>query len=321
MKKDVFVSKWNDFWFKEQPVEGIAIFRILFGCVLLLSFTQDALIMNEFWGPDAIQSVTTGMKNYFNPTFNLFQYFEMSYSLLYTAVTIQFISIICFIIGFKTRLASILTFVLLVSFQQRTINMLSSADLLMRIMSLLMIFAPAGNAFSVDSILGKLKGIPLKKDYSVWVHRLIQIQIAVVYISTVIAKSKGETWLDGSAVYYSTRLVDLTRFPVPFILDWKWTIMLSTWGSLITEISLGTLIFIDEFRKPLIFWGILFHLGIEYMMSIPTFEWLMIACLLAMFNFSDYRLFSQNIKSKLLQKLKTSNIKESSKHSIQKVLS
>jgi hypothetical protein len=165
-----------------------------------------------------------------------------------------------------------------------------------------MMFAPSANVLSLDSLLAKKKGKPLPKDVSPWAHRLIQIQIAVVYISTIIAKSKGETWLDGSAVYYSTRLIDLTRFPVPFLLDWKWFLTLSTWLTLLIELSLGTLIFIKEFKKPLIVLGIIFHLGIEYMMTIPTFEILMIFGLLTMFELDDYRTFVESLKQKYKEK-------------------
>lgn len=292
-------NKWNNFWFKQGPVEGIAIFRILLGVLAIITFFQDVVNMEDFWGPYAIQSFATGMKNYSFPILNIFQYFDWTYGVMYFFVTVQFIAILFFIFGYQTKIASLITFVLLVSFQQRTINMLSSADLLLRILFMYMIFAPAANAYSIDSLIAKLKGKPLTRNHSIWVHRLIQIQIAVVYVSTVIAKSKGETWLDGSAVYYATRLTDLTRFPVPFLLDWKWSVMLLTWSTLLIELSLGTLIFIDELRKPLIFFGILFHLGIEYMMSIPTFEWLMIVGLLAMFKIDDYRIFNEYLKKKI----------------------
>jgi hypothetical protein len=293
---------WNRIFFDKKPAEGIAIFRILLGTLTLFTFFQDALRLEDFWGPFAIQSVETGLKNYHFPILNIFQYFKLSYSVLYSLIAVQFISLMCFTLGFKTRFFSIIAFILLVSFQQRNINMLSSADLLLRIMFFIMMFAPSANVLSLDSFFAKKKGKPLAKDVAPWAHRLIQIQIAVVYISTIIAKSKGETWLDGSAVYYSTRLVDLTRFPVPFLLDWKWFLTLSTWLTLIIEFSLGTLMFIKEFKKPLIFIGIIFHLGIEYMMTIPTFEILMIFGLLAMFELKDYRVFIDFLRLKYKKK-------------------
>jgi len=287
---------WFNYFFKKRPVEGIAIFRILIGALAFLTFLQDSLVMNDFWGPDAIQSTQTAAKNFSFPTLNIFQYIQITNTVLYTFVSIQIISLFFFTIGFKTRFFSILVFILMVSFNQRNINMLSSSDLLLRIMFMYLMFSPCGNAYSVDSIIAKYKGSPLKRDHASWVHRLVQIQIAVCYVSTVLMKIKGVTWLDGSAVYYATRLNDLTRFATPFILDWKWSIMLITWSTLLIEFSLGTLIFINKLKKPLIILGITFHLGIEYMMTIPTFEWLMIIGLLAMFKIDSYRVFDKKIR-------------------------
>jgi hypothetical protein len=289
MKANKLANACNDYFFKERPLDGICIFRIFFGLLVLSTFFQDALFYHDFWGPNAIQSLATSMQNYRFPILNIFQYFNplTDNTVLFFIISL-ITSLVLFTVGFKTRTMALISFVLLVSFNQRTINMLSSADLLIRIILLLMIFAPSGNMYSLDAKFAKLKGAPLPTMGASWVHRLIQIQIAVVYVSTVIAKSHGETWLDGSAIYYATRLEDFIRFPVPLILDWMWTIKIMTWSTLILEMALGTLIFLDEFRRPLILIGIIFHLGIEYMMSIPTFEWLMIVCLIGMFKVDDY---------------------------------
>jgi len=298
-------NKWNDYFFKEVPVDGICLFRIIFGIIVLSTFFQDALYYKEFWGPEAIQSATTSMKNYPFPILNIFQYFEVTNLNVLVLCLTLITTLSFFIVGFKTRTMAFISFILLVSFNQRTINMLSSADLLIRIILGLMIFSPAGHKFSLDAKFAKLKGKVISGMHAPWVHRLIQLQIAVVYISTIIAKSHGNTWIDGSAVYYSTRLTDFERFTVPLFLDWMWSIKFMTWSALIVEFSLGTLIFIDELRRPLIIIGIFFHLGIEYMMAIPTFEWLMIVCLLGMFKLEDYKIFSENYLIPLLKNYKS----------------
>lgn len=304
---------WLDFFFKERPVEGIAIFRILLGLLALTTFVQDSFVMHDLWGSYGLQSIATMKKNYHFPILSIFQFLNLTPNLLVGLVSIQIISLTAFTIGYKTRLANIISFILMVSFHQRNINILSSSDLLMRIMFMYLIFSPAANAYSIDSFLAKRKNRPLPRNYASWTFRLIQIQIAVVYVSTVLAKSKGITWFDGSAVYYATRLEDFTRFPVPFILDWKWSIRLITWSTLIIELFLGTVIFIEEFRRPLILIGIIFHLGIEYMMAIPTFEWLMIVCLIAMFKIEDYRIFDIKLKvwlNTFIKQLKDTRLKK-----------
>lgn len=291
---------WNNYFFKPAPVDGICLFRILFGILVLSAFFQDALFYKDLWGPQAVQSLSTSLKNYPFPILNIFQYFPQSEGLYLGAIILLISSLMFFIVGYKTKTMSLISFVLLVSFQQRNINMLSSADLLIRITMLYMIFAPAGNKFSLDALFAKKKGEEINDFHSPWVHRLLQIQIAVVYVSTVIAKSKGHTWIDGSAVYYATRLVDFERFPVPFILDNVFMLKMATWSTLVIELALGTVIFIKELRVPLIIIGIGFHLGIEYMMGIPTFEWLMIICLIGMARVEDYPQLIENTKALLI---------------------
>ena len=74
MKIETIRSRWNNYFFAEKPVEGIAIFRILIGLIALFSFFQDSLVMHDFWGPFAIQSTKTSMMNYSFPTLNIFQH-------------------------------------------------------------------------------------------------------------------------------------------------------------------------------------------------------------------------------------------------------
>jgi hypothetical protein len=124
-----------------------------------------------------------------------------------------------------------------------------------------------------------------------WTWRLIQIQLSVVYLWTFWHKLKGDSWIDGTAVYYATRLETMTNFTIPYLMDSMTFLKYLTWGTLIAEFSLGALIWFDEFRKPLIFIGIVFHLGIEYIMSIPFFELIMISLLLNFFTPEEMKSF------------------------------
>ncbi len=288
MKISEISRAWNQFFFREAPVDGICLFRVLLGTVLLSTFLTDLSGYQHFWGPYGLIGPQT-FEGVFNGNhFNLFHALKPSFNSLYFVMALHCAALLCFIMGLKTRVASFVLLLTLTSLNQRNIYILNSADILMRILMMLMVFAPSGNKFSLDALLAKRKNRPLPEKAPLWVHRLIQIQIAVVYVSTVIAKSKGETWLDGSAVYYATRIDAFTRFPVPFILDNIFMLKLGTWSAMAIELALGTLIFVDEFRKPLILIGVIFHLGIEYMMAIPTFEILMIICLMAMFKIDEY---------------------------------
>ena len=94
-----------------------------------------------------------------------------------------------------------------------------------------------------------------------------------------------------------------------------------TWGTLILEFSLGTLIWFKEFRKPLIIAGIFFHLGIEYMMSIPFFEIVMIALLINFISPQEMRDYVQGYIRKVKEGIRTSTIAEDLKGRILILLS
>ncbi len=54
----------------------------------------------------------------------------------------------------------------------------------------------------------------------------------------------------------------------------------ATWGTLIVEFGLGTVIWIEEFRWPMLAIGIAFHLMLEVVVNVQLFCWLTIVCLL-----------------------------------------
>jgi hypothetical protein len=158
--------------------------------------------------------------------------------------------------------------------------------------------SPCGYALSLDAYLNKkFSKVHYPKKFSPWAMKLIQIQLSVVYIWTVWQKLKGESWLDGTALYYATRLDQFKNFPVPYFFDSLFFIKLGTWLTLALEIALGIFIWFKEFRKPLIIIGIIFHLMIEYSMAIPFFEYEMMILLLAFFTEREYEILYHKVLS------------------------
>ena len=105
---------------------------------------------------------------------------------------------------------------------------------------------------------------------------MIQIQTAVVYFATFYWKTLGRTWLNGTAVYYVLHLVEDRHFPLPAI-DNLFVLTLLTWGTLAIEFSMGTLVWFRELRYPVLLAALCLHMGIEYALNIPLFEWISIA--------------------------------------------
>lgn len=313
--KTIF-NRWDRFFFAPAPVEGMAIFRIAWCALLLTALLFDIGNAEDFYGPHALLSLNT-VKSQFNyPHLNLFYFMGTELSTVYFMMTVYALALLSAMIGFQTRPALILSMVMMATFHQRNIWLLSSSEVLMRIIMTLLVCAPAGNVLSVDSWLARRRNSPLPREWAPWAQRLIQIQLSVVYVWTVWHKLKGDLWVDGTAVYYATRLHNMTNLPVPVLLDNLFLIKLMTWGTLALEFSLGTFVWIKEFRRPLITLGLFFHLGIEYMMSIPFFEWTMMCLLLTYYTPAEMRAFANRWIEALKKNLHESTMPQEMKSRI-----
>lgn len=308
-----FFNRWDRFFFSPVPVEGIAIFRFVWCALLLLALFFDIGNAADFYGPKAVLSLESVRAQFNYPHLNLFYFMGHDLGTIYFMMTVYGLALFSAMIGFQTRISLFISMILMVSFHHRNIWLLSSSEVLMRIIMIYLVCSPAGNALSVDSFLAKLRKNPLPREWAPWALRLIQIQLSVVYIWTVWHKLKGDLWIDGTAIYYATRLQSMTNFPVPVLLDNMFLIKLMTWGALLLELSLGTLVWFKEFRRPLILMGMFFHIGIEYMMSIPFFELIMMALLLTYYTPEEMRAFANKWIHAAKESLQASTLSENVK--------
>ena len=119
-----------------------------------------------------------------------------------------------------------------------------------------------------------------------WPMRLMQIQISIVYLRTVFWKLRGKMWWDGTAAWYPLWVEAYVRYRPPGWMLKPVLIRIATWGTLVEEIAMGTLIWIREFRYPMLVTGIVFHLMLDMIMNLQFFSWIMI-CSLLLFVFPE----------------------------------
>lgn len=275
---------WDQFWFSECSPLAVALYRIFFGIIqtiFVLLLTEE---MSVWFGEKGILGNQTVSNFNGSVRLNVLNFDPANPHLLMALFVIFFLASICLVLGYKTRLAAIVSFILYSSLYHRDPFLFNSGDTYMRVSCFWLIFSAAGQALSLDSWLeNKRKGLvdPMFTDFkyapvSMWAYRLLQLQLALVYLHTMVCKFWGPVWYDGTAVYYSSRIEDLIRVKLPYVFENLWTINLLTWGTLILETGLFTLIWIKELRYYVIACAIIFHLIIDLHMNIPLFEWEMI---------------------------------------------
>lgn len=263
----------------------VAVFRIFFGLLVLQFGWFMAGELPWMLGPKALVSQSANDVFNVTPRINLFAWMPQTDAAVQLFWLAFMIAAACLTLGLFTRVSAVIVYLALVSCDARNSFIFTGADNMLRVESFLLMFSQCGAALSVDRLIGKklgkkhcLEGSELA---SPWALRLIQLQIAFCYWAAFSSKINGNTWVDGSAVFYVTHIIEENKYAIPFVYDHLWTCQLLTWFTLAVEFALAVLIWIKELRLPLIFLGIAFHLALDYTLIIPQFQFVMIVSLLS----------------------------------------
>jgi hypothetical protein len=281
------LALWNEFFFAPKSVLPLAVYRILLGSMAL----QSAILLfpdaNTWFGPRGILSQHLALLHFHFPIFSLFYFLPDNEWAAPGLFLLLMASSLCMIVGYRTRLSTVLTLLCLVTFFHRNPYLLHSGDSYLRQQLFWMIWSPAGQALSLDRKLKKHAPANICPIEEPWAMRMMQLQFCLVYAHSCYAKVQDKSWFDGSAVYYASHLTELQKLVIPGLFDNFLVCKLLTWTALGVEFALFTLIWFKPIRGPILLIGLLFHLSIDCLMSIPLFEWLMI-CSMVIFTSPEF---------------------------------
>ena len=272
------VEGWNRFWFTPQSTAPLALFRVAFGLTSFVWTITLAPDLSAFFGPAGVAPSAPELS-------------EGSWSLLTLSPGMPvvvalwaatLVASVAVTIGAQTRLAAVVLFVGILSFERRNGLVFNGGDGLIRNLAFFLILSPAGEALSLDRWRVSRDNFWEFPERSNWALRLIQIQLSVVYLSTVWSKLQGQWWPNGLAVGYAVRIGDIQRLPTPsFITDSQVLTELLTFGTLALELSLGVLVWNRVARPWVMTLGVAFHMLIELTMMVGYFTAAMLCAYLA----------------------------------------
>jgi Vitamin K-dependent gamma-carboxylase len=269
------VAAWNNFFFAPRSPLPVALFRILYGTMV----TATLVLLHRDWlawyGAHPWVSMATVQQLEPGTRLNVFTIIPQNNHYIETLFWVFLAAAMCLTIGLLTRLSAATVFLCLTSIQQRNLYITHGGDTFLRVAGFFLIFAPAGAAMSVDRFIRLRKGKegPQIQPRSPWAQRMIQFELALMYFMSFWWKSLGHPWVNGTALYYVIHFDEIRRFPIPDWIAQPAIVKLGSWFTLALEFALGTLVWIKEFRYPLLLLGLLFHLCLEYLFNIPLFQW------------------------------------------------
>ena len=217
---------------------------------------------------------------------------------------VAIVSALCLLLGYKTKLFTIVSWILVISLQNRNPLICYGGDAVMRMLLFWSMFLPLNRYFSVDNRHGKLDTSPHIISFATVAFVL---QICFIYFFTVLLKSGPEWRTDFTAVYYALSIDELHTVFTKYLLDSN-TLFLKilTCGVLVFE-ALGPLLLImPNIKLKLIGLSgfILMHIGFGLFLTLGIFPAISICSFIPFLPsiFWDFR--SKKIKTKNREELK-----------------
>lgn len=306
-----FLKSVDDYWFGHGSPVTLGLYRILLGALAFVNFVMigaywEAWFSERGYVPAWLAQVyfypwvKTGIGDLELPRINLLN------GITDPRITIPFyvlvtLSALTTALGLWTRVSTIVLALGVVSIQHRNGIILHGGDTVLRVMVLYLALSPCGKACSLDRLIGIWKGriAPTPVSVSLWTQRLITFNVALVYFTTVWLKYFGSHWKSGIATWFPARLPEFYRFPVPGFVNEFPFVYVTTYGTLLVEFSLATLVFFRPLRKYVLFAGVGMHLYIEYSMNIPLFSFLMISAYLCFYEGDEIVGWSKRVGARL----------------------
>lgn len=262
------------FFATETDGTAAALFRVTLGLLAVWQAVGVWLNLRRFWGDDGLVPFSIVAKNewiWLSP----FARAPASDAVLYGHAVVFTVASAALLLGVFPRIAALVVAFVHLSFQLRNPFILNSGDRLFMIVAALAVAVPLGHRFSVHSLVRRLRGLAPPAPATVWGMRFIQLQLAYVYLNSTIAKLGNTRWRTGMA------LRDVLASPVfaewPSYIDGTPFIWFLTYSTLVFELAFPLFIWFRRIRWFLILWGIGFHMGIDVLMVIPIFSYIMIA--------------------------------------------
>ena len=258
-----------------MDLRALALFRIGLGLTVLVDLvTRAPFLMHHYTDAGAIPRSLV-LKSVQVPRISLYQMVGET-ELVMVLYAIQILAALALLVGFKTRIANIVTWVLLVSLHSRAPVLLNAGDMLIRLMLFWAIFLPVGRIWSWDA-----RGKPPSRATAVlnMFTAALTFQTIIVYITTEMFKT-GPSWWDGRAVHRVFQL-DLYMTPMGHMVkDWDWAHAPMTWFVVVYWILGPILVLLPVWTKPARAFGIavfvFIHFSFGFFLNLGMFP--MISC-------------------------------------------
>jgi hypothetical protein len=258
-------------------LRSLAAFRIAMAVIVLIDLTGKARNLTVFFTDEGAlpRRVLLAELRPWSISLNLMSGTFVVQVLLFGAA---FLAAVAMLVGYRTRPASIVVWIMVLSIQWRNPFLLHGADELLRVVLFWAMFLPLGACWSVDRWQQRPPIRLSNRFVSIGVAGLF-LQIAFMYWFAVILKSGREWRIDGTALYYALSSAELISPIGTYLLRFPDLLHVLTFATLAIELVAPILLFSPYRKGPVRTAGVALimslHVGILVTMNIGYFPLLL----------------------------------------------
>jgi len=267
--------RWCEFFFAPRDTLPCDIVRIGYAGVLLCMFALGAPQLRMWYGESGVLRYELS-RTVAEPGWTIFSWLPATDATVYVCYGLMTLQALLLLLGFWSRFQAVCLYGWLLSFHNRNPLVLDSEDSLLRVVGFLVLCMPIGHSLGIDAWRrGQFMGLTLRP---VWALRLLQIEACLVFAGSALAKLQSPDWLDGTALYYVSRLDDFFgRLPTPsFVWESLAWLKAITWAVVAVEAAVPVLVWFRETRWLALALAAALHLAIDYSMNLFAFHWIML---------------------------------------------
>lgn len=279
------------FWVGQADLRPFAAFRLAFGLFLFYDLCDLFPNLRVFFSDEGVLPRSPFLSQWARFwRFSLLDAFGPP-ALVYAYWFVAAAAVLALAFGYRSRLAAVASFLLVASFQERIPPLFDGSDTVIRMLLFWHMFAPTGRIWSVDALMAQRRGEALPKTAGALPFRLMQLQVAWIYLCTALHKIQGTTWRGGDAVHYTlllTHVFSRQWCKAEWFANNAFIIGAMTWGTLVFEFGFMAFVFlpvpwkrVHVLSKALGIASIVgLHLGIACTINVGLFSYLMPVCLM-----------------------------------------
>ncbi|MEU4463075.1 HTTM domain-containing protein [Streptomyces sp. NPDC024017] len=296
---DRITALWDLLTGRPVSLYAASVLRIGYGLLYLIFLLREFPHRDEIWGPGSPWTPALAQELFEQTGWFSVLALSDSRACFELCYVLALVTSALFMLGWRTRVMSVLFAVMVTSFHARAIFMTDGGDNLVLLMALYLVLTACGRRWSLDARRHRRKAVPAgsappppgsplrgqlrdaRTTLVTAVHNcgmfVIAAQVCLLYGSAGLYKVQGPSWGSGTALHYALNLELFRPWPElsNFVDEHTLAIAVAGYVTVLLQVAFPFVLF-GRLKYPVLTLLLGMHLGIAVLMGLPLFSGAMI---------------------------------------------